>query len=227
MGGRSPDELRDDDLVQLGRLLARIHNVSAAARLVHRPVLAPATYGTACLETILSVSPPPGSLAARYAAVTSEVVAIAETRFRGVETFACHADCHRGNLLRGRDGWFFLDFDDLAIAPPVQDLWLILPARPDDCPAEVEALLSGYESFRPFERATLRLVEVLRALRYIRYAAWIASRWDDPSFPRAFPHFGTEGYWEAQIADLYEQLHIIGEEERSYDATSPSPSTYR
>ena len=52
--------------------------------------------------------------------------------------------------------------------------------------------------------------EVLRGLRYVRYAAWVAQRWDDPSFPRAFPHFGSEAYWEAQCADVTEQLMVLG-----------------
>lgn len=209
VGGRSPDELAKAEYTQLGRLLARIHNVAASAKLCHRPVLSPRTYGADCLQTVLATAPPPGGLARRYADAVEEVIRLGEARFAGVETFVCHADCHRGNLLFGKDGWFFLDFDDAAVAPPVQDLWLILPARPAECTAEVDALLAGYESFRPFDRGTLRLIEVLRALRYVRYAAWIASRWEDPSFPRAFPYYGTEGYWEGQIADLYEQLELL------------------
>jgi Ser/Thr protein kinase RdoA (MazF antagonist) len=70
-------------------------------------------------------------------------------------------------------------------------------------------MLSGYEQFRPFPRETLGLIEVLRGLRYIRYAAWIASRWEDPSFPRAFPYFGTDAYWEGQLVDLREQIGLL------------------
>ena len=74
-------------------------------------------------------------------------------------------------------------------------------------------MLEGYEQFRDFDRRTLALIEALRALRYVRYAAWIVRRWDDPAFPRAFPDFGTERYWEAQVSDLYEQLALLETED--------------
>ena len=50
---------------------------------------------------------------------------------------------------------------------------------------------------------------MLRALRYIHYAAWIARRWEDPAFPEIFPHFGTAKYWEDETADLVKQLDNI------------------
>ena len=37
----------------------------------------------------------------------------------------------------------------------------------------------------------------------------IGRRWQDPAFPRAFPHFGTARYWQEQLADLTEQLALI------------------
>ena len=67
----------------------------------------------------------------------------------------------------------------------------------------------GYEQFRDFDRATLRLIEPLRGLRIIHYAAWLARRWHDPAFPAAWPHFGTPEYWERETEDLVEQLAVI------------------
>lgn len=208
VGGRSPDDLALADYEQLGRLLGRIHTVSAALDLPHRPELSPHTYGRQALADILERRILPPGVRHRYVDLVERLVAVAEKRFQGVETFVVHADCHRGNLLFGPSGWFFLDFDDAARGPAVQDLWLLLPSRPAQSPAELEALLSGYERFRKFDRGTLGLIEILRALRYVRYAAWIATRWEDPSFPRAFPHYGTDAYWEAQVADLDEQLRL-------------------
>ncbi|MGD9713582.1 MAG: serine/threonine protein kinase [Thermomicrobiales bacterium] len=208
--GRSPDEMTPDELHQTGRLLARIHNAAANLGLVHRPTLSPQTYGSEALAQIVaSAAIGSDGIRSRYVNAVERLVAISESRFAGVETIAIHADCHKGNLLRGSDGLFFLDFDDMAVGPPVQDLWLVLPSRISDCAAELDALIEGYEQFRPFERSSLRLVEVLRGLRYVRYAAWISARWQDPSFPRAFPQFGTDGYWEQQWADLEEQLQVI------------------
>lgn len=205
-GGRSPDELLGEDFVQLGRLLGRIHNVSASLQLPHRHVISPETYGAGCLRAIQEHAQMSPGVSARYRAAVEQLVAAGCARFEGLETFVIHGDCHRANLLRGRDGWFFLDFDDAGRAPPVQDLWLLLPARPPDCERELEALLEGYEQFRAFDRRTIGLIEVLRGLRYVRYAAWVAERWDDPAFPRAFPGWGTDRYWEEQVADLHEQL---------------------
>jgi Ser/Thr protein kinase RdoA (MazF antagonist) len=53
----------------------------------------------------------------------------------------------------------------------------------------------------------------MRALRYVRYAAWVASRWDDPAFQRAFPQWGTESYWQGQLADVHEQLAVLEAED--------------
>jgi len=205
-GGRSPDELVGDDFQQLGRLLGRIHNVSSSLDLRNRPSISPQTYGTDCLERIVSRSRMSPAVEWRYRDAVERLVAVGARRVDGVETFVVHGDCHRANLLNGSAGWFFLDFDDMAHGPAVQDMWLLLPARLSDCQRELEQMLDGYEQFRTFDRTTLGLVEVLRGLRYVRYAAWVADRWDDPAFPRAFPDWGTDRYWEEQVADLHEQL---------------------
>ncbi|MCK5799705.1 MAG: serine/threonine protein kinase, partial [Deltaproteobacteria bacterium] len=219
MGGRSPDELLGDEYRQLGRLLGRIHNVAASLDLRHRPVLSPQTYGRDCLADIVTYGKMPSALEARYVATVERLVSLGEARFEraleGTSPFVVHADCHRANLLR-RDSFFFLDFDDAAQAPVVQDLWLLLPARPTDCPTELEALVEGYEEFRAFDSRQLGLIEVLRGLRYIRYASWIARRYDDPAFSRAFPQFGTEAYWQQQLIDVAEQVELLEKMEQPY-----------
>jgi len=211
VGGRSPDELTLGEYEQLGRLLGRIHNVSSRIVGTARPPLSPETYGRRALQAIFERAKVGEGLAARLRQAAEMLVTHAELRFAGVPSFLLHADCHRGNLLKGSQGFFFLDFDDAAIGPAVQDFWLLLPARPKDCPDELGALVSGYEAFREFPHASVRLIEVLRALRYLRYAGWIAARWDDPAFSRAFPQFGTESYWEGLLNDLLEQASLVQE----------------
>ena len=66
-----------------------------------------------------------------------------------------------------------------------------------------EQLIQGYEVFREFDRAALALCEPLRALRIIHMSGWIAKRWDDPSFPAAFPAFRTDNYWLAEYEALF------------------------
>jgi Ser/Thr protein kinase RdoA (MazF antagonist) len=206
VGGRSPDELVAADHLELGRLLGRIHNVTASLKLSHRPVIGPDMYGGDSLALILDKAAMSPVVRKSFADVAGQLIEAGRRMWQGVPTFVVHGDCHRANLLRARERWMFLDFDDCGRAPAVQDMWLLLPAPVAGCPAEVEALLEGYEQFRRFEHGTLRLVEVLRGLRYLRYAAWILARREDPSFTRAFPSFGTEVYWEGQLGDLREQL---------------------
>lgn len=217
-GGRSPDELNLDECRELGRLLARIHNVASKHGAPHRPTISPATYGTEALEIILAKAELPTGLKQSYCDAVKRIVDVGEARFSGVEMIPVHGDCHKGNLLRGPDGFFFLDFDDMGIGPAAQDSWLLLPGRRSNSQPEIEAFLDGYEIFRAIDRTSMRLIEVLRALRYVRYAAWIASRWDDPSFPRVFPYWGTENYWQSQLTDLHDQLRVLQEEEVTHVA---------
>ena len=123
-----------------------------------------------------------------------------------------HGDCHPGNLLANGEGqFFFLDFDDMVVGPPAQDIWLLVPGRDAESRAQREMLLEGYNEMRVLDRSTLRLIEPLRALRFIHYTAWIARRWEDPAFPLAFPEFGSHAYWADETGDLEEQLRVIRE----------------
>ncbi len=55
------------------------------------------------------------------------------------------------------------------------------------------------------------LIEPLRTLRIMHYAGWLARRWDDPAFPRAFPWFQEPKYWEQHVLNLREQLSAMEE----------------
>ncbi len=57
----------------------------------------------------------------------------------------------------------------------------------------------------------LRLIEPLRTLRMLHYAAWLAARWNDPVFPATFPWFNTTRYWGEHILELREQLALLTE----------------
>lgn len=230
-GGRSPSELSDDDVAVLGRLLARVHAVGAARPAPHRPVLSGAAYGLEALAFLEAGGFLPPACARRFRRAAEEVVSLYDERSAGVPQQRIHGDCHFGNLLRGRpggaqgDAWFFLDFDDFLTGPAVQDVWMLLPGRDAEGARQRELLLHAYRTFRDFDSRWLQLVEPLRALRFVRYAAWIARRWQDPAFPAAFPHFGSATYWEAETRDLEEQLRVIvrGSESPRPGAT-PTPS---
>jgi Ser/Thr protein kinase RdoA (MazF antagonist) len=205
-GGRSPDEFSDEQVGILGRLLARIHNVGAAGRADHRPRLDARGGALGPLRFLEQQGFLPRECGRRYCAAVEEAAALYDAWSEGVPVHRIHGDCHAGNLLCGDQGWFFLDFDDLVVGPAVQDVWMLLPGRDAEGVRQRDLLIGAYRQFRDFDPHWLRLVEPLRAFRFVFYAAWIARRWRDPAFPAAFPHFGTDSYWENETRDLEEHV---------------------
>jgi Ser/Thr protein kinase RdoA (MazF antagonist) len=206
MVGRSLAELDDEQLMQIGRLLARLHNVAAAHEAPERPILTPRTYGEPALHALLASGYVEDQLRDRYARLAHELLAAAEPLWSGVAMHRLHGDCHLGNLLWRREGLLFVDFDDLMTGPSVQDIWMVVRGRDEEARRQREVLLSGYEQLRAFDRRTLRLIEPLRGLRLIHYAAWVARRYADPIFPRTFPEFTTYQHWASELQALQEAL---------------------
>jgi Ser/Thr protein kinase RdoA (MazF antagonist) len=91
----------------------------------------------------------------------------------------------------------------------VQDFWMLLPGGWEDSRAEIELFLEGYEMFRPFDRGSLRLIEPLRAMRYIHYTAWCAYQFAEDGEARAAADFGSRQYWQTEMEDLADQLDRI------------------
>lgn len=216
VGGRSPDELDDEQFLQIGRLIARMHAVGGTKTAEHRLQLTPETYGRQNLDYLLRAEVLPEVIENRYEDVVHQICDIGDELYDGVRMQRVHGDGHLGNLLWGRQGAFWVDFDDMVTAPCVQDLWLLIPGRGPDANAAREILLEGYEQMKPFDRRELALIEVLRALRFVHFAAWISMRWEDPSFPQAFPLYGTDRYWFDQLQDLDEQLALLQPENSHY-----------
>jgi Ser/Thr protein kinase RdoA (MazF antagonist) len=208
-GGRSPEELTDEDLRMLGRFMARLHNVGASKEAKHRIQLTSQKYVVESLEYLNNKKFLPSSCKERYAKCCLEITRQYDLLIQDIPMIRIHGDCHKGNLLKGENGYFFLDFDDFLTGPAVQDIWMMLPPGDSEGLRQREILIGGYREFRDFEDSYFQLIEILRAMRYIYYSAWIARRWDDPSFPNAFPHFGTDEYWEKETVDLQMQLEII------------------
>lgn len=212
MGGRIPDELDDEQVLRMGRLLARVHNVGASKVASHRMSMTPQTYGRDNLKFLVDSNSIPNSSRDRYSNCVNNICDITEPAYKNAKLQRIHGDCHLGNILWGRDGPFLVDFDDMVTGPCVQDMWLMLPGRDEAAKQKLNLLVEGYEMMRNFDRSTLRLIESLRALRMIHFAAWIAKRWEDPAFKRNFPDFGTERYWQIQVHDLEDQLEVIRQE---------------
>ena len=212
VGGRSPDELNEQQLERIGRLLARIHTVGAARPAPSRVHLNPDTYGLQHLEFLLKgnwVSP---DVSGRYEKAVREICARSRPWFQETPVQRLHGDCHLGNLLWNDSGPFFLDFDDMVMGPCIQDLWLVAPGRDAIGRQNFEILVDAYRQVKEIDSRSFRLVEPLRALRFVHFSAWIARRWEDPSFPNHFPQFGTPRYWSEVTEDLEEQLSFIQQE---------------
>ena len=88
---------------------------------------------------------------------------------------------------------------------------MLLPGSGDEAVVELELLLEGYETFRSFDRRTLRLIEPLRAMRFIHYMAWCAHQVEADGTTRAIDGFGSRDYWQREIDDLIDQEVRIAE----------------
>lgn len=212
VGGRAPEEPSDEQLAILGRYVARIHNVGARSEEPNRLRLTTATYGTDNLEYLLENDVLDAEVRDGYEATVRALNERIEPLFLDVPYHRIHGDCHTNNLLWSPAGPTFLDFDDMLVGPAVQDIWLLAPSSDSEGKRQRELLVKAYTQMRDFDPAWMRLVEPLRALRYIHYATWIARRFDDPAFKRTFPHFGTLQYWQREMQDLREQIARIDQQ---------------
>jgi Ser/Thr protein kinase RdoA (MazF antagonist) len=143
------------------------------------------------------------ALAPRYRDVARRIADAVGPPLAAARAQRIHGDLHWGNVLWGGDGPILVDFDDMLVGPPVQDLWLLARGLPEEARKARDQIIEGYELFREFDRASLALCEPLRALRIIYVSGWIARRWDDQSFRAAFPTFNTDNYWAAEYEALY------------------------
>jgi Ser/Thr protein kinase RdoA (MazF antagonist) len=209
LAGRAPELDQSDTLTLLGRTLARIHAIGARRSFEHRPSLTIARLGEEAREAVLGSGFVPDALEAQYARVSEQIIGRVRQCFADfgpLPRLRIHGDCHGGNILWRETGPLFVDLDDCMTGPRIQDLWMFLAGDAATQQSSWAALMEGYELFGEFDYAELTLVEALRSLRILHHAAWIANRWRDPAFPRAFPWFGEPRFWERHIADLFEQL---------------------
>ncbi|HUG97588.1 MAG TPA: serine/threonine protein kinase [Gammaproteobacteria bacterium] len=213
VSGRVP-ELDDMRLLrQIGRLVARLHLCGQVAGFEHRPRLTPALLGAASRDFLQQRGFIPVHVAAAYDSLCRDLLAEVERAWSraGARTLRLHGDFHPGNVLVRDEQVHIVDLDDTCSGPAVQDLWMFLSGDRREQEPQLAELLAGYLEFREFDPAELQLVEALRALRIMHYAAWIGRRWQDPAFRIAFPWFGTPRYWEDHVLALREQLGLLQE----------------
>jgi len=198
------------DWLWVGRLLGRIHVTGSRYEAKARTDLHPDVSTEEHLAQLLDggfVTPRHESA---FREVTGRILELTSDLFEDAEFIRIHGDCHCGNLLkRPGEGIMVIDFDDMMMGPPVQDMWLLLPGRTEDCRRELALLLRGYEQFREFEDWTLRLIEPLRAMRIIYFMSWCSHQVNDYKFRSMYPDWGSDAFWQREVADLRVQLVAI------------------
>ncbi len=212
-GGRWPDLDTHDDRVVMGRFLGRLHRLGGAGAFSARERLDAPAIARRSAETVLGGEWLPDYLLDRYEAAATAIIERLEASVAGVapRMLRIHGDCHRGNILWTPAGPHFVDLDDCLTGPAVQDLWMLLAGDRGEMRTQLADLLEGYDQFSLFDRGEAALIEPLRALRMLHYAAWLARRWHDPAFPRAFPWFGAPRYWEDHVRQLTDQVEALDE----------------
>lgn len=213
-GGYWPELDSEEKYQRIGRLLGRMHALGAARDFEHRPTLSVEEFGTESGRYLLEHGFIPADLEPAYRTLVDDLLIRIRAGFERagkLRTIRLHGDFHRGNILWNDAEIHIVDFDDCRMGPAVQDLWMLLEGARAAMTLQLDWLLEGYESFRPFDSRELHLIEPLRTLRMLHYSAWLARRWDDPAFPHHFPWFNSHRYWEEQILALREQAALMDE----------------
>jgi Ser/Thr protein kinase RdoA (MazF antagonist) len=213
-GGRAPELDAPAMLQQLGRLVARMHLQGEQRPFDHRPTLDIESYGEASRDFLLQNRFIPDNLVEVYQGVVEDLLDSVYDSFEragSTRTIRLHGDFHPGNVLVSEAQLHIVDFDDARTGPAVQDIWMFLSGDREEQTPQLAALLEGYAEFRRFDARELHLIEALRTLRIMHYAAWIARRWEDPAFKIAFPWFDSPRYWDEHLLSLREQAALVQE----------------
>ena len=212
-GGHAPELDNLDNLFILGRLLGRFHAIGATRPFKYRPVLDAESFGRRSYE-LISTKFMPSALSPAYDSLALDILKRIDEILQDygpINHIRVHGDCHSGNILWRDDYPHFVDFDDARMAPAMQDLWMLLSGDRQEQTAQMAELIEGYNEFYDFDYRELQLIEVMRTLRIMHHSAWIARRWSDPAFPRAFSWFDSPRYWSEHILTLREQLAALNE----------------
>ncbi len=206
--GRVVTELLKDDWARVGRLLARLHNIGERKDAQFRIPMSTEEHpnGWEALDVLDKWVDP--NVSTRYFNAAQEILERYEETIDPSSFLRIHGDSHKGNLLQKDTQFFLVDFDDSVMGPVVQDLWMLL-SEEEDFEEEKDLFLSGYEELRHFPHEQLDWIPLLRGFRIMGYSAWIARRWEDPSFPKLFPEFNTYAYWSQETEALEKCLRSL------------------
>lgn len=211
-GGHSPALDDPQQLEMVGRTLARVHLIGEQQPFQARPHFSVDTWLVEPASYLLEQQHIPLTLEKAYSTLIDDLTPLVSHRFdkaKHVKHLRLHGDCHPNNILTRGEALHLVDFDDARMGPAVQDLWMFISGDRQYASARLGDLLAGYTQFRDFDPAELSLIEPLRTLRIVHYAAWLAKRWEDAAFQQAFPWFDSPRYWDEHILTLREQVAAL------------------
>lgn len=212
-GGYPPELDNLDHLYRLGQTLGRIHRIGSANAFAYRNQLNIDVIATES-RAYLAQGFVPRDLLPAYESVAKEcddAIRILLDDLAASDLHRIHGDCHVGNILWRDDTPHFVDLDDCISGPAVQDIWMFLNGEMHQRELQLSEFVEGYSEFHDFDPRQLKWIEALRTLRIMHHAYWLARRWDDPAFPKAFPWFGQERFWSEHVLQLREQLAAMAE----------------
>ena len=212
-GGHPPELDNLDHIYRLGQTLGRIHRIGSASDFKQRRDISAQRMAT---ESRLFVQDEfvPIELGTAYRTLAADCDAVATEILAGMgyeDMQRIHGDCHSGNILWRDDMAHFVDLDDCVMGPAIQDVWMFLSGERHHQERQLSEFVEGYEEFHDFDPRQLNWIEALRTLRIMHHARWLAERWSDPAFPKAFPWFGQGRFWSDHILELREQLAVMNE----------------
>ncbi len=217
-GGRSLDEFNDEQWQELGRLIGRIHAVGATRESPQRLRMHPTQSTVEQIEYILENDLVINELKGRFTEITDQLIGELEPYFEGVKMQRIHGDLHFSNIIyRPGESFYIIDFDDMVMGPQVQDIWMLLQKYSDESFVELDMFLEGYEMFHRFDKRTCRLIEPLRAMRYIHYLAWCGYQVVEDGRTMIISDFGSQPFWQREIAELEDQIERIRDTRNPFD----------
>ena len=185
-----------DHIFRLGQTLGRIHRIGSASDFKHRRDISAQRMAT---ESRLFVQNEfvPIELGTAYRTLAADCDAVATEILAGMglkDVQRIHGDCHSGNILWRDETAHFVDLDDCVMGPAIQDVWMFLSGERQQQERQLSEFVEGYEEFHDFDPRQLHWIEALRTLRIMHHAKWLAERWSDPAFPKAFPGLAKVGF---------------------------------
>ena len=211
VGGRQFEMDNLDQLEMLGRYIGRLHSVAGKQVFIDRPTVNTEDYLHRARQAIVNSQLLSPHIEAPFLTILDQLIDKTEHAYHKTEQIRLHGDCHTGNILWSNDKLLLVDLDDCRQGPAIQDLWMMLNGDRQEQAIQLDTLLCGYEEFQSFDQRQLALIEPLRSMRMIHYMGWLATRWQDPAFPRNFSWFATDKYWEQQVLALKEQYAALNE----------------